>query len=169
MQLHRHQLPSLSRKIVKALTDNKDIEVVSSQEVARDIEAVLSNYLTQLDQVLASARDLVQQRGLPQGEFGRVKKLTAQQAGIQVGADALDYILNQLLEMLMRSNNVDEVYAEDHVMRRHMRPFIKADVVADDRLDQEVRRQLKHVQEGSRMWEIEYARMKADIKRRRGM
>ena len=69
----------------------------------------------------------------------------------------------------MRSNNVDEVYAEDHVMRRHMRPFIKADVVADDRLDQEVRRQLKHVQEGSRMWEIEYARMKADIKRRRGM
>ena len=76
MQLHRHQLPSLSRKIVKALTDNKDIEVVSSQEVARDIEAVLSNYLTQLDQVLASARDLVQQRGLPQGEFGRVKKLT---------------------------------------------------------------------------------------------
>ncbi len=169
MQLHRNQLPTLSRKIVKALTDNGDIDVVSAQEVARDIEAVLNNYLAQVDQVLARARELVQQRGLPQGEFGRIKKLTAEQAGIQVGEDGLDYILNQLLEMLMRSNNVDEVYAEDHVLRRRMRPFVQTDTSADERIDREVRGQLKHVQEGSRMWEIEYARMKADIKRRRGM
>ena len=99
---------------------------------------------------------------------GRYFKNTHQR-GIKIGDDALDYILDQILEMLMHSQNVEEVFAEDHVLRRRMRPFINKSADADQSIEAEVRSKLKHVQEGSRVWEIEYQRMKEDIKRRRGM
>ena len=169
MRLHRGQLASVSRAIVKALVDAEAIEVVSQREVERDVEAVLGGYLSQTEQVVSKARDLVQQRGLPQGEFARIKQLCAEQAGIKIGDDGLDYVLAQILEMLMHSGNVEEVFAEDHDLKRHMRTFLRAEDDRDDQLEAEVRSKLRHVQEGSRMWEIEYARMKAEIKRRRGM
>jgi len=169
MRLHRNALPATSRKIVQALMSAGDIEVTNRREVERDIESVLQSYVEQADRVMQRARDLVHQRGLPQGEFSRIKELSAKQAGIKIGDEALDYVLDQLIEMLMHSASVDDVFAEDHDLKLHMRPFIKADAQTDARLDAEVRGKLKHVQEGSRMWEIEYARMKEEIKRRRGL
>ena len=79
------------------------------------------------------------------------------------------YVLDQLLEMLMQSAHVEEVYAEDHALRRHMRLHIADSAEEEQRVEAEVRQKLKHVQEGSRVWEIEYERMKAEIKRRRGL
>lgn len=169
MNLHRSQLPSLSRQIVGALLAEEAVEVDNRHEVERDIESVLSNYLDQLDRVLSRARDIVQQRGLPQGQFGRAKEMAAKQAGIAIGDDALDHVLTQLLQMLMHSNHVEEVYAEDHALKRIMRTFLRGTDDTDAALEREVRSKLKHVQEGSRVWEIEYARMKAEIKRRRGL
>ncbi len=171
MRLQRHQLPGLARNIVKALVDARDIELAKvggAREVERDIESVLSHYLEQVDQSMSKARDLTQQRGLPQGEFGRIKALTAEQFGIKVGDEGLDYVLDQLLEMLMRSANVDEVYAADHQLRVRMRPFILAEADVEGQVEAEVRGKLKHVQEGSRAWEIEYSRIKDEIRRRRG-
>jgi hypothetical protein len=171
MRLQRHQLPGLARNIVKALLDARDIELAEgggAREVERDIESVLAHYLDQVDQSLTRARELTQQRGLPQGEFGRIKTLAAEQLGIKVGEEALDYVLTQLTEMLMRSSNVDEVYAADHELRVRIRPFILADAEAEGQVEEEVRGKLKHVQEGSRTWEIEYARIKEEIRRRRG-
>ncbi|HZO11757.1 MAG TPA: DUF507 family protein [Polyangiaceae bacterium] len=169
MRLHRGQIPGLCRSIVKALMDGGDIEVADAREVERDLESVFNGYLNDLDRVLARARDLVQQRGLPQGEFARIKKLCADQAGIKVDDDALDYVLEQLIQMLMNSQHVDEVYGEDHAIKRRIRPFLRAEEDAEREIETEVRNQLKHVEEGSRIWEIEYERMKAEIKRRRGL
>lgn len=169
MRLHRSQLPSLSQRIIKDLVAGGHVEVTSSPEAARDVESVIANYLTQEREAGEQARDIVQQRGLPQGEFGRAKRLAADRLGIKVGDDALDYLLDQLVEMLMHSVNVEEVYAEDHQLRLCMRTFIAEGDEADSRLEAEVRAKLRHVEEGSRTWEIEYQRMKGDIKRRRGI
>jgi hypothetical protein len=172
MRLHRNQLPGLARNIVKALLEARDIELPedgSAREVERDIEAVLGHYLDQADQAMSRAREMTQQRGLPQGEFGRIKTLAAEQLGIKLGDEALDYILDQLVEMLMRSSNVDEVYAADHQLRVRMRPFVVAEADLDGQVEAEVRGKLKHVAEGTRTWEIEYARIKEDIRRRRGV
>ena len=35
-----------------------------------------------------------------------------------MGDEALDYLLNQVVEMLNHSHNVDEIYVEDIVLRR---------------------------------------------------
>ncbi len=168
MHLNRGQLPGISRAIVKSLVDAGDIEVGSQREAQLDVEAVLSNYLNQLDQVMSRARSLVQQRGLPQGEFGRIKRLCAEQAGIKLDDDALDYLLAQLIEMLMQSQSIEDVFSEDHVLKRRMRGHLGVGDDTEARIEQEVRKKLKHVKEGTRVWEIEYARMKADIRRRRG-
>ncbi|MBW2524092.1 MAG: DUF507 family protein [Deltaproteobacteria bacterium] len=169
MRLHRSQLPDLARAIIQSLLAGEDIEVDNEREAARDLEAVLGAYLDQERQAGDQARVLVQQRGLPQGEFARAKQLSADRLGIKVGDEALDYVLDQLVEMLMHSAHVEEVYSEDHTLRRRMRTHILDRAEADDKVEAEVRDKLKHVKEGSRMWEIEYERMKADIKRRRGL
>ena len=75
MRLHRSQLPSLARSIIKDLVDHAAIEVTSQAEAAQDVEAVLGNYLDQEREAGEQARDLVQQRGLPQGEFARAKHI----------------------------------------------------------------------------------------------
>jgi uncharacterized protein len=169
MRLNRGQVPQLSRQMVKALVDAEEIEVSNQREVERDLESVMTGYLDSIDQVVSRARDLVHQRGLAQGEFSRIKQMAAEQAGIKMGDDGLDYVLTQLLEMLMHSGSVEEVYAEDLALKRRLRTFLRAEDQSHDQLDREIRAQLRHVQEGTRVWEIEYERMKAQIKRRRGL
>jgi len=168
MQLQRNLVPNIARQMAKALIDEGDIEASDAREVALDIDAILNQYLRDEAEIVERARDLVQQRGLAQGEFGRIKRLVADQRGIKIGDDALDYVLAQLLEMLMYSNNVEEVFAADNELKLRMRTFLRGTAADDQKIEAEVRSKLKHVKEGSRLWEIEYARMKEDIKRRRG-
>ncbi|HLM74559.1 MAG TPA: DUF507 family protein, partial [Polyangiaceae bacterium] len=104
-----------------------------------------------------------------QGEFQRLKKLVAEQKGIKVGDEMMDFLLDQLIEMLLHSNNVDEVFGQDHDLRRRMRPVLRKYLDVDAALDTEVRNRLKHVQEGSRTWEVEYQRVMGDIQRRKGL
>ncbi|HEX2880645.1 MAG TPA: DUF507 family protein, partial [Polyangiaceae bacterium] len=108
-------------------------------------------------------------RGMPTTELGRVKKELAKQKGIQIGEDAIDYLLDQLLEMLMHSQNVDEVYAEDFELRKIMREPLRREYASTGEVEQEVRGQLKHVQEGSALYEVEYQRILEDVKRRKGL
>lgn len=169
MRLFSGKIAPLSEEIVKSLAENRDIECESRKEVARDVEAVFANYLELDKEATEKAKDLLASRGLPQTEFNRVRKLAAEQKGIKVGEDMLDFLLDQLVEMLMHSGNVDEVYAEDHDLRRRMRPILKKYLDLETELENEVRSKLKHVQEGSRTWEVEYRRLMGEIQRRKGL
>jgi hypothetical protein len=115
------------------------------------------------------ARDLIAQRSMPQSEVGRMRKLVADQKHVKIGEEAIDYLLDQLIEILMHSSNVEEVYAEDHVLRVRMREPLRKQFAAEDQLEQEVRGRLKHVKEGTQLWEVEYRRMMEDLKRRKGL
>ena len=78
-------------------------------------------------------------------------------------------MLDQILEILMHSANVDEIFSEDIVLRRKMAPVLKRHMAIDEEVEREVRGKLKHVEEGTRTWEVEYTRMMEDIKRRKGL
>jgi hypothetical protein len=86
-----------------------------------------------------------------------------------VGDETLDYLLDQVVEMLNHSHNVDEIYSEDIVLRRKMGPIFKKHMGADSSLDADVRAQLRHVKEGSSTWDIEYARVMEQMKRKKGL
>jgi hypothetical protein len=169
MWLHKSRIAPIAAEMVKNLTAGERIETEAPREVALDLESVLGQYLQDESSVNERAKDLMAARGMPTTELGRVKKELAKQKGIQIGEDAIDYLLDQLLEMLMHSQNVDEVYAEDFELRKVMREPLRREYASTSDVEQEVRGQLKHVQEGSALWEVEYQRMLEDVKRRKGL
>ena len=169
MRLHPSKVSQISGEMVSALTADGDIECESPKEVQLDIEAVLNQYVRDEQEVSERAKDLLGARGLPQTEYARMKRLVADERKIKLGDDAVDYLLDQLLEMLMHSANVDEVFAEDVELRRKMREPLRKQIAEDEQLQAEVRGRLKHVQEGTTLWEVEYQRMMDDIKRRKGI
>ena len=155
--------------MVGPLLQDGDIEAESPGEVEMDIVAVLNQYMRDEQAVSDRAKEILAQRGLPQGEFGRIKKLVADERKIKIGEDAIDYVLDQLVEMLMHSANVGEIFVEDYVLRRKMRDPLRKLAAEEDDLQAEVRAQLRNVKEGSSVWEVEYRRMMDDIKRRKGL
>jgi len=169
MRLYSARIPKLAAEMVTALLKDGDVEADSPKEVQADVEAVLNQYMRDEQSVSERAKEVVSQRGLAQSEFGRMKKLVADERKIKIGEDAIDYILDQLVEMLMHSANVGEVFVEDYVLRRKMRDPLRKLAAEEDELQAEVRAQLRHVKEGSSVWEVEYRRMMDDIKRRKGL
>ena len=169
MRLYSGKVSPIATEVVRALLAAKDIEAETPKEVEADIAAVLNQYLSDEREVNERAKDVLERTGKPQSEYQRVRALVADEKGIKVGDETLDYLLDQVVEMLMHSGNVDEVYVEDVELRRRMAPVFKKHMAVDSSLDAEVRAQLKHVREGTRDWEIEYAKVLEQVKRRRGL
>jgi hypothetical protein len=169
MRLYSGKVSTIATEVVRALLASKDVEAETPKEVEADIAAVLNQYLSDEREVNERAKDVLERTGKPQTEFQRVRALVASEKGIKVGDETLDYLLDQVVEMLMHSGNVDEVYVEDVELRRRMAPVFKKHMAVDSSLDADVRAQLKHVREGTRDWEIEYAKVLEQMKRRRGL
>ena len=169
MRLYSGKVAPIAGDIVKTLTESSDIETSSAREVQADIEAVLNQYLRTEKEASDKAKDAMQSRGIPTADFARMKKLAAEQMGIKVGDETIDYLLDQILEILMHSANVDEIFSEDIVLRRKMGPVLKRHMAVDEELEREVRGKLKHVEEGTRTWEVEYTRIMEEIRRRKGL
>jgi hypothetical protein len=169
MRLYPAKIPTICSELVSALVSGGDIETEEPKEVEIDIASVLNQYLETDRAVTERAKDMMQARNMPQGEFGRMKRLVADQKEFKIGDEMLDYVLDQIVEMLMHSKNVEEVYAEDVVMRRKMSPILKRHMAVDEEVDRETRAHIKHVQEGTSTWEVEYRRVMEEIKRRKGL
>jgi hypothetical protein len=169
MRLYSGKVAPISTEVVRALLASKDIEAERPREVEADVAAVLNQYLADEHEVNERAKDLLERTGKPNAEYQRVRALAAEEKGIKVGDETLDYLLDQVVEMLMHSNNVDEVYVEDVELRRKMAPVFKKHMAVDAAIDVEVRAQLRHVREGTREWEVEYARVLEQVKRRKGV
>jgi len=169
MRLYSGKVIAIATETVRALLAAKDIESESPKEVEADVAAVLNQYLSIERDVNERAKDVLERTGKPQSEYSRVRQLVAEEKGIKVGDDALDYMLDQVVEMLMHSAHVDEVYVEDVELRRKMAPVFKKHMDVDSSLDADVRAQLRHVREGTREWEIEYQRVLEQTKRKKGL
>jgi hypothetical protein len=169
MRLYSGKVPAIATEVVRALLASNDIESESPKEVESDVASVLKQYLSDEREVNDRAKDVLERTGKPPSEYQRVRALVADEKGIKVGDDTLDYLLDQVVEMLMHSNHVEEVYVEDVDLRRRMAPVFKKHMAVDAALDGEVRGQLRHVREGTREWEIEYARVLEQVKRKKGL
>jgi hypothetical protein len=169
MRLYSGKIPTIASEVVRALLAANDIESESPKEVESDVASVLKQYLADEREVNDRAKDVLERTGKPQSEYQRVRALVADEKGIKVGDETLDYLLDQVVEMLMHSSNVEEIYVEDVELRRRMAPVFKKHMAVDAALDAEVRAQLRHVREGTREWEVEYARVLEQVKRKKGL
>jgi hypothetical protein len=169
MRLYAAKVVSISSEVTRTLLAANDIEAESPKEVEADVASVLNNYLQLEREVNERAKDVMERTGRPQSEYQRVRQLAADEKGIKIGDEMLDYLLDQVVEIFHYSSNVDEIYAQDVEMRRKMAPIFKKHMAVDEALDAEVRVQMKHVREGTREWDVEYQRILEQVRRRKGL
>jgi hypothetical protein len=169
MRIHAARVSQIAAEMVSSLTKDGVVESASPKEMQLDIEAVLNQYIRDEQEVSEKAKDMLAARNLPPGDLGKIKRLVADQRKLKLGDEAIDYLLDQLLEMLMHSAAVEEVFAEDYELRRRMREPLRRQLGDEEEIQKEVRAQLKHVEEGTALWEVEYRRMMEEIKRRKGL
>lgn len=165
MRLFSGKVPVIAQEVAKALIEAGDIEASSPAEVQADIESVLKEYLRQERRVTEEAKNRMEIRGLGHGDLGRLKSQVSRDLGLSTGEDTLPYLLEQVLEILFHSNNVDEVFAEDNVLRKKITTILRKHMDVEQELDREVRGKIKNLEEGTAAFETEYARVMEQIKR----
>lgn len=158
MRIYRERIPSISRAIVDALVGEEFIEVEQElrAEVELDVESVLKEYRRTDRELSERARDLVSMRNLDYSATHKIKGQLAREKSFQLGDDAIEWITNQIVEILLQSANVEEVYALDHDLRRIIAPILKKELGVEGALDREVKKRIKNLTEGTADYEIEY-------------
>ena len=169
MKLYAAKIPVIGAEVVKTLVDGKDIAVTDRHEAELDVAAVLKEYLRLDKEITDKVKDILEKRGLPYEQFGKVKRAVANEKGLGLGDDSLEWMTNQMIESFMQSPHVEEVFVEDGVLRKKMADILKRHMNVEDDLDQEVRRRIKNLQEGTSTYEIEYQKALDQIKRNRGL
>jgi hypothetical protein len=169
MRLYAAKVPAIATEVVRVLVASKDIEAEAPREAESDVAAVLNNYLSIEREVNDRAKDMMERTGRPTSDYSRMRQMVADEKGIKIGDEMLDYLLDQVVEIFHHSANVDEIFCEDVELRRKMAPVFKKHMAVDDALDAEIRAQLRHLREGTPAWEVEYAKVQDQVKRKRGL
>src|SRR5262245_49120088 len=169
MRLYSGKIPAVGAEIVKSLVEAGAIEVSDKSEAEMDVQAVLKEYIRLEREITDKAKDVLQKRNLPYEQFGKVKRTLAGEKSFGLGEDGLDWMTTQMIESFMQSPHIAEIFVDDTVLRKHMVEVLKKHMQVDDELDEEVRRRIKNLQEGTSTWEVEYGRVLEQIKRNRGL
>ena len=166
MRIYAGRIPDLASEIVDALIAKNYIEVQQDLvgEVKLDVESVLKEYVRTEKEITEKAKDQIAKTGEDHRLLGKIKSLIAQKMGFGLGEDAPQYIINQIIEILMISKNVDEVFAQDNEITALLLPILKKYAGLEDELDQEIRKRIKNLQEGTTEWEIEYQKLMSTLR-----
>lgn len=165
MKLYSGKIPTIAGDLLRKLKEAGDIEISDLQEAQLDIEAVLKEYLRLDRDLTEKAKDLLEKRKLPYEQFQKIKRSLAEERDFGLGEESVTYLSNQILEAFMHSRHVDEVYTEDVELRKKLQVILRKHLTADEGIDQEVRRRIKNLQEGTSTWDIEYSRIMEQVKR----
>ncbi len=171
MKFYPKVITAIAREIIQTLTSDKDIEVdtIRIADAETDMVAIMREYVAMEERVNAATREAMKRRGYDYSRFQQVKREMADVRGFKMGDDGVDYVINQMLEFLLISRNVEEVYSDDAKMRRKIHLIMKKHMAVDEELDRETRSRLKHLQEGTRDWDIEYQKTFDLLRRTRGL
>ena len=81
----------------------------------------------------------------------------------------LEWIVTQMIESFMASPHVEEIFADDAVLRKRIVDVLKRHMMVDEEMDAEVRRRIKNLEEGTATWDVEYQKALEQIRRNRGL
>ena len=166
MKLYTGKIPIIAAEITRSLIDEQDIEASDHEEVEKDVEAILREYIRVERQIDEEAKDRIARMGLAYSEFAKAKRLVARQKKFGLGDEAITYIIEQLIECFMHSSNVEEVFSDDQTLTVRIRNVLRKHMAVDDEIEKEVRKKIKHVEDGTREWEVEYEKVRDEIKRK---
>lgn len=171
MKLYPKAIPAIARDVVATLMADGDIEVETLRiaDAEQDIAAVMKEYLAAEERVNQATREALERRGYDHSRFYQVKREMADVRGFKMGDEGIDFMINQMLEFLLISRNIEEVYGDDPAMRKKIFSIFKKHLDVDEEIDREARTRLKHLAEGTQAWEIEYQKAVEAIRRNKGL
>ncbi|RMG94994.1 MAG: DUF507 family protein [Deltaproteobacteria bacterium] len=169
MRLYSGKIPHIARAIADTLTADGHIELGDRDEFIQDVESILREYLRKEREITEQAKDILERRALPYSDLYKVKRQIAEDQDFGLGDESVNWIATQLIELFMRSAFVEEVYSDDPTLRRILKDILRRNMQLDQDLDREVRRHLRHLEEGTSTFEVEYQRQLERIKRKHGL
>lgn len=166
MRILRERVSTIAQNVVNTLLDQELIEAVegAKAEVVLDVESVLNEYRRMDYELTEKARDIVATRAMEYSQTFKIKAKLAQDRGFGLYEEAIPWIIHQVVELLLQSHHVEEVYGEDTELRAALIPVLKRELNVDDKLDQEVKKRIKNLQEGTSDYEIEYQKTMEQIR-----
>jgi len=171
MRLYPKVIPTIAREVVSTLMQDGDVEVETLRisDAEMDMAAIMKEYLAAEERVNAATREALERRGYDHSRFNQVKREMADVRGFKMGDEGIEFVIDQMIEQLLISRNVEEVFTEDHVLRKKVFGIFKRHLDVDDEIDREARARLKHLQEGTSAFEIEYQKTVELLRRSRGL
>ena len=171
MRLYPKVIPIVSREIIQKLAQENDLEVepMRVNDAEMDLSAIMREYLSLEEKVNQATREALERRGYDASKFNQVKREMADVRGFKMGDEGIEYVINQMIEFLLISRNVEEVFSADNVLRQKIFGLMKKHLDVDDEIDREARARLKHLQEGTSAFDIEYNKTVEQIRRARGL
>ncbi|ADO71158.1 DUF507 family protein [Stigmatella aurantiaca] len=171
MRLYPKVIPIISRECIQTLMQDGDIEVEPMRvaDAEMDLSAIMREYLANEERVNQATREALERRGYDYSKFNQVKREMADVRGFKMGDEGIEYVINQMIEFLLISRNVEEVFSADNVLRAKIFSVMKKHLDVDDEIDKEARSRLKHLQEGTSAFDIEYNKTVEQIRRARGL
>ena len=167
MKLFSGKIPALAHDLVAALVQSNAIEVLPEEvhEVEMDVESVLKEYVRAEREITDRARDVIATQKRDYSELKKIRGQIARERGFGVDDGMIEYLIAQLIEALIHSRHVEEVFGMDNDLVVHMSPVLRKHLAADEELDGEVRRRIKNLQEGTSSWDIQYRKVMEELKR----
>ncbi len=119
MRLAPRVIPAISRETIQQLMQDGDIEVEPMRvaDAEMDLSAIMREYLTNEERVNQATREALERRGYDQSRFDQVRREMADARGFKMGDEGVAHVVNQMIEFLLLSRNVEEVFAGDDVLR----------------------------------------------------
>ena len=120
MRLYPKVIPIISREMVQRLMQDGDIEVETMRiaDAEMDLSAIMREYLADEERVNQATREALERRGYDYASSIRSSARWPTSAASRWATKASSTCINQMLEFLLISRNVEEVFAADNVMRR---------------------------------------------------
>jgi len=171
MRLYPKVIPAIAREVIQTLTREGDIEVETLRiaDAEMDMAAIMREYLAAEERVNQATKEALERRGYDHSRFNAVKREMADVRGFKMGDEGIEYVIGQMIEFLLISRNVEEVYSEDNNLRRKIVGIFKKHLDVDAELDREARARMKNLQEGTAEWDVEYGRTLDQLRRARGL
>src|SRR5689334_24909863 len=119
MRLYPQVIPIISREAVQQLIQDGDIEVEPMRvaDAEMDLSAIMREYLANEERVNQATREALERRGYDYSKFNQVKREMADVRGFKMGEEGMEYVINQMIEFLLISRNVEEAFPADNVIR----------------------------------------------------
>lgn len=171
MRLYPKVIPVIAREVVQTLMKENDIEVETLRiaDAELDMAAIMREYLASEERVNQATREALERRGYDHSRFNQVKREMADVRGFKTGDEGIDYVIGQMIEFLLISRNVEEVYSEDNALRRKIILIFRKHLDVEQELDRETRARMRNLTEGTAEWDVEYSRTMDQLKRARGL